>query len=1045
MLESGFCVPLHGNKEVDAIKSNGSDNRCIWISQEDITPNNLEILKTIFKSEDVSLKYWLLLAFSYRELGNFESFDALLKDAETFCNLDSTDSPLHKGLISSALAINNLYQAEFFQHDEDRYARCVDWANHYTKKAETSSPYHFYLLKGQQYLMYGTGNAKSQERASAKSMFHMAISINPGSILPIILYANVSVMDSNFQGAMVFYMRALLICEYYTIVLERLKSPEFEHLLQNIPHYDIEFLFLQLKWLKALLFFSLAACQFALGDVEKAKVLIERSISAKPLPEAHRLRYAIFAWLLTHFSDEADTEYDPKTLLQNYTQSLSIAYFKDKTNPITQLQFSEFLFQRGKIAESEHILNDLKDNDLNYSLKAEIEYQLGRIAHVKEDYPTAISSYIKSIGFKSDFISPRLQLVKAASAAGDLTLAREHTDVLLQHFQKIPVVLLVSAFIYMEAARETLEHNRWEMLKLEGTNKNMHNLDTSCLFHGVQQGVSRLVDERLFKALGLLEDVISENKHPHILECYIRCLEILVSRGRESMCTKLRESYLLIKDSLPQSNLSFESRNNYGVMALYSKDYSEAISSFTHLLEDVEKCIECHSGSSQHSLDYFHYTTISITVRYNLGLALEFSGNIAKAQRIYSQLTRDYPKYASPWIRRSNISFKKGDLEGANRYLEQLKKVNPGNMEPWLHRAHQLADMNMYDESIQELRRLFRVLPSSAYDPYANTLMSSIMIQRSYLLANSAGGVTVSFPKEAIHYAKLSLRRPALCNFYAANVIAVILAHEKHLKPAYESFGLLLESVLMTPHMKFIANKNMAVLSAAIALSVFINDRKIDRTKFNKVRVAKAQQHFVTALSNGKMDKGIYFTYARFLFDVQKFDECISLLETARLIFPDEIRFLHNQAIAVDGMLCSYLRDSEKTSSVHEMSKMASAAKFVVSAVEHLTSGGKDSESPITTEAQSKLKQVLNRVRSKVIPHISTTLPQLEKTCESRQKTREKRLQLQLTIQQAQEAKKRKQEEERLLAAQAEEALSQQLLKEASEIASELLLSKPPT
>nr|PVC50319.1 hypothetical protein MACL_00002346 [Theileria orientalis] len=1075
MLDSGFGIPFSPKSQNSAHTQNDSTRRCIWISQEDLTPNNLEQIKDLLKSEEVPLKYWLLLAFSYKSLGHLESLDSLLKEAEAIFNSEE-DSKRVKGTLYSSLGFHNLCQAQQFKNDDERHKRYMDWTNHYLRKTEGTSLYHFYMVKGHQSVFNYMRDKNTDHLATARSMFNMAIDQSRSAIIPLVLFGNVMVLSSNYQVASVYYLRALLKASYYLAIMNNMPD---SRRTQTERSLELSLAHSQLVWLKAALLFALSACQFSLGNIESAKSLIEKSIALKPLAVSYRFASAIAAYQLKHFKE--DFEEDVPLLLEQYSRAHLASHILDRSNAAGQLHLCEFLFHRGNLEECTRRLLDLQKTNLPYSLRAELEYQLGRVEHAKGSYSEALNRYMNALSHKNDFLSARLQLVKAAAGCGDLGLAREHCDFLLQCLQKVAVVLKVSAYVYLCSARETLETNKWDMLKMESANNRSQNqLDISCTFHSVQQGMGRLIDERLFKALSLLEDLIfsangSESSRnalemskftnkldakskaqrdfsdPLAMEYYIRCLEILVSRGREYLCPSLNEYYVEYFNLYKSDNDRF--KNNFGVILMYTRNYTRACAVLQALNEKLSRKTEGSTGSGtsgaggaggpteRSARENMENTTLALTVRFNYALALEFAGQITKAQKIYSSITREYPRYTSAWLRRSIIAFQKCDHESTVRYLEQVKKIHPNSCEPYLLRSYQLGKIKSYDEAIQEIRKMFRAIPASAYDPYANTLLSSLMIKKSYRIAQTTG-TTLTLPKEAMQYAKTALKRPSVCNFYAANCIAVILALEKNFKASYESFLLLMESLSMTSHMKLLVNKNIGILSAAITLAMVSTDRKPDKNKLNKLKVAKTQQHFQSAISNGKMDKSLYTCYIRFLFDVQKYEECIGVLETARLIFQDDA-FVYNQIIVTDAMVCSYLRDAEKTSSLVEMINMLSCCRFITTSAEYLLEESQRGNTQFSAEAYNKLKQIANRVETKMIPHITSTLPQLEKTCENKQQAREKRLQLQLSIQQAHEAKKREQEQERMKAAEAEEELSEKLLKEASEIASELLTAKP--
>eukprot|EP00375_Theileria_parva_P002905 XP_765586.1 hypothetical protein [Theileria parva strain Muguga] len=524
----------------------------------------------------------------------------------------------------------------------------------------------------------------------------MAINLNTTRIIPVILSGNIMTMVTNYQIASVYYMKALLMTTYYLSMVDnyfKIADDSKEIML------ELSLAQSQLVWLKALLLFALSSCQFYLGDIDSAKVLIDKSISVMPMSFSYRLSSVIIAHKLTHFKEDFD-ENDPEIprLFKEYANAALLCHAMDKSNPLSQLQICEFLFHKGEVEESKKRLQDLQKLNLPYNLRSELEYQLGRVEHFKENYSGALGHYLNAISLKSDFMVARLQLVKVSAGSSDLGLAREHCDFLLQCLHKVPIVLKVSAYVYLSSAREALETNKWEMLKLESVNKSQNQLDISCMFHTVQQGMGRLIDERLFKALSLLDDLMTMNNSnekeeeqddslklgnrgdfkmlnkgkndfsdPLVLEYYIRSMEMLVSRGREYFCPNLKsyysEYFKLYKNESPQFI------NNFGVILMYTRNYTKACK----VLQDLNEKL---SGTPNHTTDLnvmnteskesgnllneeLVKKTMALTVRFNYALALEFSGQFSKANKIYSALTREYPRYTPPWLRKSIMAFRK--------------------------------------------------------------------------------------------------------------------------------------------------------------------------------------------------------------------------------------------------------------------------------------------------------------------------------------------------------------------------------------------------
>ncbi|KAK2197051.1 bifunctional Tetratricopeptide-like helical domain superfamily/Tetratricopeptide repeat/RNA polymerase-associated protein Ctr9 [Babesia duncani] len=1010
VISDGFGITLNARGRFNLFSSNKTR---VWISQDDCTPSNLDKLKDLFKSENVALGYWISLAYIYRNVGNADAFESLLKEAEAHNGTNSAADAVSEieGLLYSCLAVHEFRQSEQCCHDEKRHERHLDWANHYISKCEGFHQYGWCFAMGQYHLLLFFKTKAIEERNRAKDMFNIAMSLRPNSVIPFIYYANILVMEGHVSAAITFYLHALIIANYYNIVVEKHSSnPKFT---ENIE-YDL--LKGHLAYIRSLLLFGLGACKFISGDILEAKGLVEASLNIHEFSGALRLKGAIAAFFMV--SD--DGEFDKNNCLKTWFNSTIAAYRLDCRNIHSQLTICDLLFQKGQIDECEAYLSDIGAIE-SVTFQAIFFFIKGKCAHSRQEYVKALEFYQKAIGLRSDMNSVRLNLIKVALALENTGVAREHAEyLLLQPCSQDPNVQRTCGLLYLTLAKEAIDKGRFDLIGTESEG-GLGLVDVSCLLFSVHQDVGHLIDERLFKALKLLGNATRAFPDDvYALEYHGKCLEMLIERGRGNFNPQLKQNYEALLAA--STNHKLEWTNNYAVVCIKSHDYSKAINALEKLTANVD--LDTTTNKALIS------DPRALVMMFNLAYAKEMNGNISRAQRIYSQISRNYPKYPAPWLRRSIIAFNKSDMESANRYLEQLKIMNRKSMEPWLLRAHMLISTGNYAEGINEINKMTRVINAASFDPYTNTLLSSAVIQRHV----SNGNAGAPLPKEALKHAKMGLKRPALCNFYAANCIAVILAHERQLKPAYESFGILLETMTLSPHMKFVACKNMAIFCAATA------SRKNDAS-YDRMRMTRANHHFSMAMQHGKLDKSLYIAYGRYLFDARKYEEGLLLLENARLYFPHEVIFEYNQIILLDAMLCKFLRDPDKVASYVEMTRMLAAAKYVESMANYFKVAC-TRDSTFTSKhyiSLSSVQSLANRARDTIIPHLNSALPQLEETFKERQRAKEKRLELQRTIQQAQEEKRLQEQQRQQQERQQEAELSQRLLQEASEIASELL------
>ncbi|GBE62062.1 tetratricopeptide repeat-containing protein [Babesia ovata] len=1016
----GFFLPLRP-RQPEA----GAEERAkvVWISHRDARTSEPPMLRDIFVNERASMSHWVMLALALRDAGRIEQFETILTEMEQ--KLDAGDEDADekcRGSIYAALALHNIIRVEQVQQGDEEHTKRVDLTNRYVTYCKQQPHFSWRIAMGHYHIKRFLPKRQTDELMRAREHYGAAVAMRPRSIVAAIYLANTFAMENQHQTAALYYTRALLLCKHIGILITLRKEAAQE----ETPEYECELrqMELQITHLEALVLFALASCKFYEGDLSAARSLAEKSLDTEETPVALRLKAAILTSSIFEVSTESDAEGSVPSapnsgresmfsLIQQWNEASCKAYLLDPYSPLGQLHMCDLLFRQNRITECEARLEAIAARKLSTELQAELAYKVARCAHARGDWQKAVTGYNNVLSIRAEYLPARIQLIKASIGANDLTAAREHCDYLNQYNNKTPEVLRLSAHAYIASAAEILESCRSKLFQAE---TNIEDIDLTCAMTNVQQDVSRLLDERLFKALGILEEaLVAEPNDLRTMAYLIYCLEMLVTRGRESLGQRLREVYQRYTE-LQSNAMSKEMRNNDAVMALKFRDVDEAVDKFEALWAEIE-------DSEDTSI------AIKLSVQFNLALALEDSGEYARAHKIYSTLTKEYPRYTAAWLRKSAMMFKRGDVEQAYRYLDQLNQHHERSLDPWLFKAHHLFTIGRFDECIDKLRKLFRANTAANYDAYANTLFACALIRRC------SRGASGSLPPDVIHYARAGLRRPGLCNFYAANCIAVYLAHEGQLKTAYECFGILLESLATSSHMKYVANKNMGLFCAATALG---NEKRTERGNFDKLRGAKAQQHLQAALTLNKLDVNTHLVYARFTYDAQRLEECVQFLETSRTIFPDDIKVLYNLVIALDAKLCKNMRNSDKLASATEVAKMLTQANFVKGASTHLISIHEE----YPKMSKTHLQQIASRVTDKLIPHMESALPQLEATATAKQRTKGKHLELQLSIQHAHEAKRLEKELEKQKAREAESALSEQLLKEASEIASELMYSR---
>lgn len=667
-------------------------------------------------------------------------------------------------------------------------------------------------------------------------------------------------------------------------------------------------------------------CYYKIGNIEKAKMCFQR---------AHQLDNKCVGALV----GLAVIELNKKTpeSIRSGVQMLSKAYNYDSTDPMVLNHLANHFFFKKDYEKVKHLALHAFHNTENEAMRAESCYQLARMYHIQNDFNEAFQYYHQASLYASpNFVLPQYGL-------GQMYIFRNDNDNAANCFEKV-----------LKA-----HPGNYETMKILGS-----------LYANSQDQSKR---EEAKKYLKKVTEQI-----PDDVEAWIEYAQLLEQTDLNGALSAYGTAMKILTEKVGME-VPPEIHNNVAACHFRQSNLGEAAK---HYQASLERC----EASRRDDEDY--YSSIAITINYNLARLHEAKHETETASRLYKDILRQHPNYIDCYMRLGCISRDRGQIYDASEWFKESFNIDPNQPDAWslignLHIAKQ-----EYEAAQKKFERILKT-PSTKGDAYSQLALGNFWLQT--LSQSSLDKEKRKRHQDRALLAYTRVLKQDNRNIYAANGIGCVLAYQGKIDHARAAFLLVREAT-------------------ADVCDVWLNIGHIYAA--TKQYVAATQIFENCCRKFGKQNSTEVLTYlARAYYESGKLLECKKVLLKARKVQPNDPILLFNLALVLQQLAMKVLEDSKSIlstvlSSVHELGLAQKYFHFLS------TSGDKNRFDQNHLKAQVRLCQDL---LSQAQYHVARARKLDEEDKELRRKQEEEREALRMKIlekQKLQEEEKRKKEEE---------------------------------
>eukprot|EP00912_Choanoflagellata_sp_UC4_P002435 UC4_evm1s1540 len=477
---------------------------------------------------------------------------------------------------------------------------------------------------------------------------------------------------------------------------------------------------------------GMGMCFHRLGEIEKARAAFERALELEPQNDAAHVALAIMS--LNNHTPEED-----KAANRHLTKAFKI----NQRNPeLLNLLANNWIKQKkldkamkvAKFALAQATGANMRE------IQAHSYYHLGRIHHCKEDFEAAFRHYYQATVLAPDFILPHYGL-------GQMYLFKQDNAKAVSCFEKVH----------------------------EAHPKNYETLKILASLYGASSK-----PKVQFKAIALLEDVTS--LRPNDVEAWL----MLAARFEADHPRRALDCYdkaQAVYESHDIGLLEPECLNNIGALRAQLGLHTEAKDALDLGLESCDKALKQEEDAT-------YYSSIMLTLRYNLCRLLELAHDTETAAEEYKNIIRKHPSYVDCYLRLAGIERDRGFAARASVfYKDSLKYLRKKSPDPWIL----LGNMHLRKREFGQAQKNFEMTPKDKHglpnDPYASLSIGNIWLRVSELPKNpkKEDEHRQKCLNRALNYFTAVLKKDS-SNLYAANGIGCVLAAKGDISKAKDIF-----------------------------------------------------------------------------------------------------------------------------------------------------------------------------------------------------------------------------------------------------------------
>lgn len=672
---------------------------------------------------------------------------------------------------------------------------------------------------------------------------------------------------------------------------------------------------------------GLGHCFYKLGKPEKARLAFERALQLDP-----QCVGALVGLALLELNGKS-----PESIRRG-VQMLSKAYTIDQNDPMVLIHLANHFFFKKDYGKVQHLAFHAFHNTENEAMRAESCYQLARSFHIQGDFDQAFKYYYQATQFAlPTFVLPQFGL-------GQMYIHRNDTENASQCFEKV-----------LKA-----HPDNYETMKIIGS-----------LYAQSNNQAKRDQAKTYLKKVTELS--------PDDVEAWIELAQILEQSDLQGALSAYGTAMKMWKEGV-HCEIPPEIYNNVAALHFRLGHLEESAENYQLALE---RCQE------EESNDEHYYSSISVTINYNLARLHEAFNRFDKAEKIYKDILREHPSYIDCYHRLGCMSRDAGQVYEASDWFKEALHVDQDNADTWslignLHFAQQ--------EWGPGQKKFERILKQEAtqQDTYSMIALGNVWLQTLHQPNKDKEKEKRHQQRALSHYKSVLHQDPK--NIWAANGIGCVLAHKGYFAEARDVFAQVREATADFPDVWLnIAHIYVQQGQYVAAVQMYENCLK----KFFKYHNVEILQYL-----------------ARALFKLGKLRDCKNVLLKCRRIVPQDNLILFNLALVLRKLASQVLTDSKSNvrtvlNAVHELGLAHKYFQFLCS----LFSGG---DKPTIDKLKFDLRAATEEAKncqdllSQAQYHVARARKLDE---EEREARRQQELEREALRQQKEEEEKRREEE----------------------------------
>ncbi len=588
--------------EIDARTKAGTVRR-VTVTDKDLAQAAPEELILLLATSNSSHEKWVQVALAYHRLKNYAAFVKVLsaciesrpKNVGEKIRGQDTLAYLHNVLAAHYLS-GFLSERDLEKKEEFRIALFaqIDNANNQNRDYNMS------------FIKEGFATIAQGNLTTAKQHFDNAIEINSKDTLALFGRACLAYNQGQYAEAL----------------------KEFQHIFALHPTTPLN------------VRMGIGICFFKLGDFRKARMAFERCLQINPSDDRCLVYLGIIA-------EREGMENIPRAL-----ELFQRAYKLNPNNPLCLLQLAQHYFYRGDLARAETLAkkglvildcyrmarskqrpfqSDKKGETFAgdiHSLRADLHFVLGKIAHSKEQYTYAQKMYTSAL-------EEDPQHHPAMYCLGQ-------------------VLIQMKQFAEAETKFRTLQY--YPQYKADDE------LTKLLAYCNVKLSKKREAIERY-------EQVVSAKKAD--VYTLVELAQLLELERPEKAVVHYKRALDLLKTG-PTTGVSafqIELLNNIAVEKTQTGKFEEAKEDFKQALR--------HLAEEQKKAATVRTWALKITLNFNLGYTYEMMGSFGEASDLYKRIIKTHPDHVDSYMRLSIMAMRRGNYQRAIAYAEDAIHNQP--------------------------------------------------------------------------------------------------------------------------------------------------------------------------------------------------------------------------------------------------------------------------------------------------------------------------------------------------------------------------------